>query len=782
MKKTTLTSHLLPTLAIAVLGSTASIPQTASAQSDNLTIVSATSTDTHDADFNPSRTIDGDLDNESRWSSKGDNQKLTLDLGSVQEVNEIRLVWYRGNEREAYFDVETSTNASDWQTVLSNATSSGSGEQSFPFENSDARYVRIVGKGNSSSEWNSIIEAQLLNTDSDQPELACTSFDNLRIAEASSDDSHDGTNSPSRAIDNNIHPTSRWSSDGIGNSIVLDLGRTSTVRRVSTEWYETENRASFFEVQTSLDDSNYQTVGSQLTVPRQNQQSAVTVEVNESEARYVRIVGLGNSNNSFNSLIEVDVLGCGTVDNSSPVSTDLGGGDDDGGTGGGSTTTADTPSDILSYFRSWNLTLGDGSTESNLIDYENDDYFYTVNDGVDWVVYRSANSDGTTPNSSNSRSELRQLQEWTPEDGGRMTGTLKVMHVSTSADARFSPSFSTIVGQIHSSEGHENEPLKIFYKKFPGHTKGSVSWNYEINTAGDNSGRWDFNTAVWGDDWSVVGQSRTDYPPEPADGIELGEEFSYIVDVSNGIMRLTFESDGHPTRTFTKNLINSEFTQSSDIPAQVQSTFVPIGQDGTERSNAYAGELQYFRQGSYNQTNGKAPEDVGTGGTTFWNTDGDTFGGDIDEQYANGAYAEVWFRAGTVASGNDMPGLVNGGFESGLNGWVQDEPASESGVSFNGVNAAKVEADGGISQTVLVLPGEDYTLSAMLRSESSGSSASVRVGNQTIDIPIPDGGDYERTSVEFNSGNNEEITITFSSSGVLRIDDVELDGDFPALE
>ena len=109
-----------------------------------------------------------------------------------------------------------------------------------------------------------------------------------------------------------------------------------------------------------------------------------------------------------------------------------------------------------------------------------------------------------------------------------MTGTLKVMHVSTSADARFSPSFSTIVGQIHSSEGHENEPLKIFYKKFPGHTKGSVSWNYEINTAGDNSGRWDFNTAVWGDDWSVVGQSRTDYPPEPADGIELGEEFSYI--------------------------------------------------------------------------------------------------------------------------------------------------------------------------------------------------------------------------------------------------------------
>ena len=91
---------------------------------------------------------------------------------------------------------------------------------------------------------------------------------------------------------------------------------------------------------------------------------------------------------------------------------------------------------------------------------------------------------------------------------------------------------------------------------------------------------------VWGDDWSVVGQSRTDYPPEPADGIELGEEFSYVVDVENGIMRLTFESAGHPTRTFTKNLIESEFTRSSDIPEQVRRTFVPIGQDGTERPEA----------------------------------------------------------------------------------------------------------------------------------------------------------------------------------------------------
>jgi len=163
--------------------------------------------------------------------------------------------------------------------------------------------------------------------------------------------------------------------------------------------------------------------------------------------------------------------------------------------------TSDFPSDVIPFFRKWNITMGDGETIDNLIDFEDDAYFYTVNDGVDWVVYKSPNAGDTTPNSPNTRSELRQLQEWTP-------GELKVMHVSTSGDARMSPSFAVVVGQIHSSEGHENEPLKIFYKKFPGHTKGSVFWNYEINTEGDNSGRWDFSTAVWGDDWNVVGLSN----------------------------------------------------------------------------------------------------------------------------------------------------------------------------------------------------------------------------------------------------------------------------------
>lgn len=39
------------------------------------------------------------------------------------------------------------------------------------------------------------------------------------------------------------------------------------------------------------------------------------------------------------------------------------------------------------------------------------------------------------------------------------------MHVSTSGDARVAASYAVVVGQIHGTEGHENEPLKIFTKK-----------------------------------------------------------------------------------------------------------------------------------------------------------------------------------------------------------------------------------------------------------------------------------------------------------------------------
>ncbi|MBP0904926.1 polysaccharide lyase family 7 protein [Mariniflexile gromovii] len=308
------------------------------------------------------------------------------------------------------------------------------------------------------------------------------------------------------------------------------------------------------------------------------------------------------------------------------------------------------PSDVIPFMDEFTILCGDGKSIKDLVKVEHKDFFYVSNDGkTDWVVYKTPNSGITSKNSSNTRTELGQKKHWKAETGGKLTGTLKVMHVSTSGDARVAASYSVVVGQIHGTEGHENEPLKIFYKKFPGHKKGSVYWNYEINTEGDNSKRWDYSTPVWGYDMAVVGSSPTSYPDEPEDGIELGETFSYEVNVYEGIMYLTFKSEGHETKKFTKNLLKSDFATKADIPQQILTLYASIGRDGVERANAYAGELQNFKQGAYNQTNGKDPEE-----NIVWHTGSETYNGDIAKQYANGCYAEVWFKEATVGPGT-MP-------------------------------------------------------------------------------------------------------------------------------
>jgi len=334
----------------------------------------------------------------------------------------------------------------------------------------------------------------------------------------------------------------------------------------------------------------------------------------------------------FISALSISIISCSTKSSKEDVSSQE--------------PNAKYPSELMPSIDQWSIMLGDGEVHRELNNFEHKDYFYTEKDEADWVVYKTPNRGVTSPNSSNTRTELGQKDRWIPKTGGKLTGTLKVMHVSTSGDARVAASYSVVVGQIHSDEGHENEPLKIFYKKFPGHTKGSVYWNYEINTEGDNSERWDYSTAVWGYDMATIGSGPDTYPAEPEEGIELGEEFSYEVNVYEGIMYLTFKSEKHETKTFTKNLISSEFIEKSDIPQQILTLYRSLGREGTERANAYEGELQFFKQGAYNQTNGKDPAT-----NMVWSCGADTFDGDLDQQYANGSYVEVWFRESSIGSG-----------------------------------------------------------------------------------------------------------------------------------
>lgn len=109
----------------------------------------------------PANAVDGSL--ATRWSAEGDGQWILFDLGSSTNIGTVRIAFHNGNQRTAQFDVQTSETATSWNTVFSGASSGTTVDlESYDVTDSVARYVRIVGHGNSVSLWNSISEVEIL--------------------------------------------------------------------------------------------------------------------------------------------------------------------------------------------------------------------------------------------------------------------------------------------------------------------------------------------------------------------------------------------------------------------------------------------------------------------------------------------------------------------------------------------------------------------------------------------------------------------------------------------
>jgi len=230
--------------------------------------------------------------------------------------------------------------------------------------------------------------------------------------------------------------------------------------------------------------------------------------------------------------------------------------------------------------------------------YSHPDWFYTdPNTGA--MVFVTPNKAMTTPNSQNTRSELRAMLGGSykaPKNnfalaanpdansygsiGGQLTATLSVDWISTSGNAEKNDAFSSIIGQIHADK---NEPLKIAYRKLPEHEHGSLYWRYEINAVGDHYGkRKDIYHNVFGQYDLRAGSS------EPTDGIKLGEVFSYDVNVVGNVMNLTF----------IKNI-----GEPNEIEKSLSIDLSKPHYQGEEYDEGYANSWMYFKAGNNNQCN-----------------------------------------------------------------------------------------------------------------------------------------------------------------------------------
>jgi len=118
----------------------------------------------------PANTVDGDL--ETRWSAMGDGQWIRYDLGAEMNVQFLKMAWFNGADRQGSFEVEVSNDDSSWTSVTGGIVqSSGTTTSLEEVDVTDtvARYVRIVGYGNTSNSWNSITEVEIWGTVASPP-------------------------------------------------------------------------------------------------------------------------------------------------------------------------------------------------------------------------------------------------------------------------------------------------------------------------------------------------------------------------------------------------------------------------------------------------------------------------------------------------------------------------------------------------------------------------------------------------------------------------------------
>jgi hypothetical protein len=122
------------------------------------------------------------LDNNlsTRWSANGDGQWIQFCLDAVKNVKAIQIAFYNGNTRKSKFDLQVCQDGSTWTTILANVSSSGTtlNLETFTIQPQDAKYVRIVGHGNTVNTWNSYTEVKILTeitTTNQAPTVSITS-------------------------------------------------------------------------------------------------------------------------------------------------------------------------------------------------------------------------------------------------------------------------------------------------------------------------------------------------------------------------------------------------------------------------------------------------------------------------------------------------------------------------------------------------------------------------------------------------------------------------------
>jgi hypothetical protein len=131
----------------------------ASTHDNRLDVVAVIASDFQDPNV-PTNTLDQNLS--TRWSAEGDGQWIRYDFGESKTISQVLIAWYKGDVRIARFEIEVSSDASEWRQVFSGASSGTAvALQTYDFSDVMAQYVRIVSHANTENTWSSITEVEI---------------------------------------------------------------------------------------------------------------------------------------------------------------------------------------------------------------------------------------------------------------------------------------------------------------------------------------------------------------------------------------------------------------------------------------------------------------------------------------------------------------------------------------------------------------------------------------------------------------------------------------------
>lgn len=101
--------------------------------------------------------MDGDLSTNS--TTEGDGIPMEFDFGREVSLSAVGIACYIGNTRKAFFEFQSSLDGQSWQKVFDGSSSGTTSDfEYYDMKNTRARYVRMIGHGNSTNLKNSFYE------------------------------------------------------------------------------------------------------------------------------------------------------------------------------------------------------------------------------------------------------------------------------------------------------------------------------------------------------------------------------------------------------------------------------------------------------------------------------------------------------------------------------------------------------------------------------------------------------------------------------------------------